>query len=168
MSRSKVLFGSLVMTLAFATTAYADLIWPAVYLVGEMLAWWSIVTGLVVEYLFVRYLTGFSIRKSFIVDLAINLASSLLGVILIPIAGIIWEIFPGVLLYKVFYVGTFNPGTWAATFFFAVFINAFIENFVIKKFFKCKLGWRGFWWLSLANGLSVILCFISLYLNQKL
>jgi len=29
-------------------------------------------------------------------------------------------------------------------------------------FFKCKLGWRGFWWLSLANGLSVACVFASL------
>jgi hypothetical protein len=93
-----------------------------------------------------------------------NAASCLLGTILILILGIGWEFFPGIVLYKVFNISTFNPGTWAATFFMAVFVNALLENFVINKGFKKKLGWRGFWWLSLANGASVGIAFISLSL----
>ena len=129
-----------------------------------MVTWWSISLGLVVEYLFVRQLTGFDIKKSIVVDISMNAASSLLGMILIPLAGVGWEFFPGIIIYKLFNIGTFNPGTWAATFFIAVFINAWLENFVIYKCFKRKLGWRGFWWLSLANAASVGIAFISLWL----
>jgi hypothetical protein len=41
--------------------------------------------------------------------------SSLLGWALIPLAGVAWEIFPSIPLYKLLDIGTFNPGTWAAT-----------------------------------------------------
>jgi len=120
--------------------------------------------GLVVEYLFVRQLTHFDIKKSILVDLAMNAVSCLAGVILIPLAGVGWEIFPGIVIYKLLGIGTFNPGTWIATFFIAVFVNALLENFVINEGFKKKLGWRGFWWLSLANAASVGIAFISLWL----
>jgi len=106
-----------------------------------MVTWWSIALGLIVEYLFVRKLTHFDIRKSILVDLSMNLVSCLLGIILIPLFGVAWEFFPGIVFYKLFNIGTFDYGTWTATFFFAVFINALLDNFLINKGFKKKLGW---------------------------
>jgi hypothetical protein len=153
-----------ILTLLVASPAYADLVWPALYLVSRMVTWWSIALGLIVEYLFVRRLTQFGVVKSILVDLSMNAASCLLGIILIPLLGVGWEFFPGIVLYKLFNIGTFNPGTWTATFLIAVFVNAFLENAVINKGFKKKLGWLGFWWLSLANGASVGIAFISLWL----
>lgn len=74
-----------------ASPAHADVVWPALYLISRMVTWWSIVLGLVVEYLFVRQLTHFDIKKSILVDLAMNAVSCLAGVILIPLAGVGWE-----------------------------------------------------------------------------
>ena len=153
-----------IISLVVTSPAHADVVWPALYLISRMVTWWAIALGLVVEYLFVRRLTQFDIRKSIIVDLSMNTASCLLGIIFIPLFGVAWEIFPGILLYKLLHIGTFNPGTWTATFFIAVFVNALLENFVIKMGFKKKLGWKGFWWLSLANAASVGIAFISLWL----
>src|SRR3989338_4678490 len=98
------------------------------------------------------------------IDLCMNTASTvlgtilipILGTILIPISGIVWESFPEIIIHKISHIDIF----WIAALFFAAFIHAFIENFVISAFFKCKLGWRGFWWLSLANGLRVAVVFI--------
>ena len=154
----------IILILLVSSPAYADVVWPALYLISRMVTWWSISLGLIVEYLFVRELTQFGVVKSIIVDISMNAASCLLGIILIPILGIGWEFFPGIILYKLFNIGTFNPGTWTATFLIAVFVNALLENFVINKGFKKKLGWRGFLWLSLANGASVGIAFISLSL----
>ena len=162
MKKNQIILSVLFLTLFLATPVYADVVWPALYLVVRMVSWWAILLGLIIEYLFVRKLTGFSIRKSVIVDLSMNTASTLLGMILIPVTGIAWEFSPGMIIYRMFNIGTFDPGTWIATLFFAAFINAFIENFIVWKFFKCQLGWRGFWWLSLANGLSVAVAFFSL------
>ena len=152
-----------ILILFISSPANADIVWPALYLISRMVTWWSIALGLIIEYLFVRKLTQFGIVKSIFVDISMNAASCLLGIFLIPVLGIGWEFFPGIVLYKLFNIGTFNPGTWTATFLIAVFVNALLESFVINKGFKKKLGWRGFWWLSLANSASVGISFISLW-----
>ena len=126
------------------------------------MAWWAIGLGLLVELFFVRLLTGFSWPKSALADVAMNAASSLLGLFLIPLAGIAWEFFPGMVLYRVFNIGTFNPGTWAATFLFAVFIDAALEATVLRYGFKQRPFRRLFWWLVLANAISVSIAMASL------
>jgi hypothetical protein len=116
---------------------------------GGQLAW-----GLLVELFFVRWLTGFSWPKSLVADITMNAASSLLGGALIALAGIAWEIFPGIPLYKLLDIGTFNPGTWA-TFLAAVFINSGLETAALCYGFKQRSFTRFYWWLAPANALSV-------------
>jgi hypothetical protein len=142
---------------------FADVIWPALLLEKRMFTWWAILAGLVVEYCFVRRLTDLSFLRVIMADLAMNAVSSLLGIFLIPIAGVIWELFPGSILYKIFQIGTFNPGTWIATILMAATINACLERWVLRKFFKQPFpGRRGFWLLFLANLISVAMAFGSL------
>jgi hypothetical protein len=50
----------------------------------------------------------------------VNTVSSIAGVILIPVSGIIWELFADLTIYNVLHLGTFNPIGWAATFALAV------------------------------------------------
>ena len=152
-----------VALLMVALPARADVVWPALFLGSRLVTWWAIATGLVVEYFFVRQLFGFGVRKAIVADACMNLASTLLGILLIPIAGIVWEFFPGIILYKVFNVGTFNPGTWTMTFLFAVAINAVLESLVIRWVFKTKVDKRGFWGLFIANAVSVGVAFGSLF-----
>jgi len=141
----------------------ADVVWPALFLAGRLMAWWAIGLGLLVELFFVRFLTGFSWLKSTLADVGMNAASSLLGLFLIPLAGLAWESFPGIMLYRVFNIGTFNPGTWTATFLFAVLINAAIEATVLRHGFKQKPFKRLFGWLVLANAISVGIAMASLF-----
>lgn len=149
--------------LMVALPARADVVWPALFLETRLVTWWAIATGLVAEYIFIRYLFEFSVRKAVVVDVCMNLASTLLGILLIPAAGIAWEFFPGIILYKVFNIGTFNPGTWAMTFLFAVAINAALESLVIRWAFKTNVSKRGFWGLFTANVVSVGVAFGSLF-----
>ena len=149
--------------LLVALPARADVVWPALYLETRLVTWWAITVGLVAEYIFVRQLLGFGVRKALLADVCMNFASTLLGILLIPIAGLAWEFFPGSVLYRIFDVGTFNPGTWVMTFLFAVAINAALESLVIRWAFKTKLGKRGFWGLVVANAVSVGLAFGSLF-----
>ena len=144
------------------TPILADMIWPALFLESRLLSIPVILAGLVVEYFVVWRLTDLGVKRSIFADLAMNTASTLLGILLIPIAGIIWEIFPGIFLYKWFNLGTFNPGTLVATFCMAVLVNAAIETFVVAKGFKQKMGKRGFGWLCIANAVSVGIAFGSL------
>ena len=142
-------------------TVLADLIWPALFLEQRLLSIPVIAGGLIIEYFFIWSFTELGAVRAALADLVMNGASTLLGIFLIPIAGIIWEFFPGVYLYQLFNVGTFNPGTWAVTFCIAVLINAGLETFVLSKVFKQKMGKRGFGWLCMANALSVGLAFGS-------
>jgi hypothetical protein len=142
----------------------ADVVWPALFLAGRLMAWWAIALGLLVELFFVRLLTGFSWPKSALVDIAMNAASTLLGLFLVPIAGFAWEFSVGRVLYKLFNIGTFNPGTWLATFLLAVFLNAALETAVLRYAFKQKPFKRFFWWLALANAVSVGIALGSLFM----
>jgi hypothetical protein len=63
---------------------------------------------------------------------------------------------------KVLSWGTFNPVTWAATFFLACLINTAIESLVYKRGFKLPVWRREFWWIYVANSVSVGLAFGSL------
>jgi hypothetical protein len=145
-------------------TIVADVIWPALLLEGRILTWWAILVGLVVEYFFVRLITDLPIAKAILADIAMNAASTLLGIVLIPFAGILWEFFPGIVIYSVFKIGTFNPATWLATVLMAAASNTFIERFVLRRFFKQPVtGKRGFWLLFLANTISIAVAWGSLF-----
>lgn len=129
-----------------------------------MLTWWAILAGLIVEYFFVRGITDLSFSRAAWADIAMNALSAVLGVLLIPIAGLILEIFPGIVIYKIFNIGTFNPGTWMETILMAAAINTYIERFALRKFFKQPVvGRRCFWMLFLANAISITLAVGSLF-----
>lgn len=167
MSRMKRRIPFIVAILLFvALPASADMVWPALFLGDRLIAWTTIIFGLVVEYIFLRRFFAFGVRKAIIADIAMNAASTVLGIVLIPLAGIAWEVFPGMILYPIFKVGTFNPGTWLATFVLAVLINAALESLVIRYGFKTKVWKRGFWILFAANAISVGAAFISLFINM--
>jgi hypothetical protein len=132
----------------------ADMVWPALLWENRLLTWWAILVGLFVEYFFVRRITNLSFSRAALADVCMNAASALLGIIFIPIAGIIWEVFPGSVLYKVFHIGTFNPGTWLVTVLVAAILNTYIERFALRRLFKQPLvGRRAFWLLYLANAI---------------
>jgi len=144
---------------------FADVVWPALFLQSRLLSVPVILAGLAIEYFFVWRITTLGVWWSMLADVAMNAASSLLGIFLIPAAGIVWEVFPGILLYKGLNWGTFNPITWAGTFCMAVLINAALETFVLAKGFKQKMGKRGFAWLCLANGITVGIAMVTLVIR---
>ena len=153
-----------VCVLAVSCGALADVVWPALYLETRLFSWWAIGTGLVAEYLVVRWLFQLSIQRAAVATLSANATSAVLGVVLIPLAGIIWEIFPGLIYNRLLNWGTFNPVTWAATFALACLVNTGIEALVYKKGFRLAVRRREFWWIFLANAVSVALAFATLFI----
>ena len=87
------------------------------------------------------------------------------GIPLIPLLGLAWEFFPGTVLYKVLNIGTFNPGTWVATFLLATIATSMLEAAVVKWAFKIAMNKRRLGVLCLANSLSVGIAFASLWLH---
>jgi hypothetical protein len=144
----------------------ADMVWPALILEQRLISVIPITAGLLTEWLALR-LGGFGLswKRAAIVDVVMNLVSTVAGIPLIPLLGLAWEVFPGQVLYKFFNVGTFNPGTWAATFVIATLATTGVEAAVVRWGFKIALGWRRFGVLSLANSLSIAIAFISLWLR---
>ena len=78
----------------------ADVVWPALFLEKRLLSIWVISIGLVVEWL-VLWLGGFGLswKRAVVVDLVMNAASTIVGIVLILLAGLAWELFAHVLLY---------------------------------------------------------------------
>jgi hypothetical protein len=142
----------------------ADVVWPALFLETRLITWWTIGLGLLVEFFFVRGLFSLTVKKAAIATVAANAVSAVLGLPLIPIAGIAWEFFPGQLYMRAMNWGTFNPITWAATFALACFITTVIEALVYRHAFKFSVHRREFSWLLLANALSVGVAFASLFI----
>lgn len=149
----------------FPSVASANVVWPALELTGSLLWWWPIAVGLVVEFAFIKWLFPISFIKAVIAVISANITSTIAGIILIPLAGIVWELFPGSIIYWVFGWGTFNPVGWAATLFLACFVNGFIERFVYIKWFVpvFKIKSMGFLWLLIANSVSVGIAYQSYY-----
>lgn len=152
--------------LALPAVAYANVVWPALYLETRLFSWWAISVGLVIEYFFVRWLFGLPPIRAVIADIAANAASAVVGVVLIPVAGIAWEVFPASVYNWALEWGTFNPITWVGTLLLACVINVVLEGFVYRKAFKVdfKIRSKGFGWLVLANAFSVGVAFASLWI----
>ena len=144
-------------------SAIADVVWPALYLETRLFSWWAIGVGLLAEYLFVRWLFQQSIQRSVGATVAAKTISSVVGVLLIPIAGILWEIFPGSIYMHLLKWGTFNPITWTATFVLACLINAGIESLVYRNIFKLLVQRQELFWIFIANAVSVGLAFVTLF-----
>jgi hypothetical protein len=143
----------------------ANLVWPALYLVGRMSAILPIAAGLIVEFVFLRYATSLRGFRCIRAALAMNLASALFGIVLIPIFGLAWEVVAAVTIYPLFDVGTFNPATWIATALLAAVANAAIEGQVLKRFFGMMLNRKIFVQLTAVNLVTVSLALLSLHLD---
>lgn len=148
----------------FPVAAYANTVWPALFLEKRLFSWWAIAVGLVIEYLFVRKLFGLSPKMSAIATMAANFFSALLGFFLIPVVGLLVEFFPGLLLYNLFNIGSFHPVSWFQTFLMACAVNVTLEGFIYKNAFNLPFRYKGrlFLWFMLANAASVGVALVSL------
>jgi len=153
--------------LLLPTAAYANVVWPALYLEARLFSWWAICIGLLVEFFFIKYLFSLPTKNAAIATVSANAVSAVAGIILIPLAGIAWELFPGSVINWAFSWGTFNPITWGATFVLGCLVNGLLEGAVYKKWFcpQFRFKSKALLWLLVANSISVGAAFISLWLK---
>lgn len=144
----------------------ADVVWPALYLEQYLFSVLPISVGLVAEWFFL-YFGGFGLtwKRAILVDVVMNTVSSVAGIVLIPILGLLWEIGPGSIVNRVFNVGTFNPASWIATFLLAACASTAIEAAVVRWGFKIPLGWKRFSILFGANAVSTGIAFASFWIH---
>lgn len=147
------------------TAASANLIWPAALLEARLLSAPVIAAGLLIEIAVLRFGFRLGWARAALAATAVNAISAAIGLIAIPLLGIVWEIFPGILIHRALNVGTFNPVTWAATFAIAALVTALIEALALRWIFR--LPWtcaRSAIWL-LANAVTVALAFLSFFVT---
>lgn len=149
------------------TQLLADIVWPALVLEKRMLGVLPITVGLIVEWL-ALWLCGFGLtwKKAAVVDVVMNTVSSLIGVFLIPVLGMVWELGPVQLINRFAEVGTFSQFNWIATFVIALLATTAVEATVVRWGFWIALGMRRLGVLLGANFLSVGFAFASVILSR--
>ncbi len=152
---------SILLVISVTLPVNADLVWPSLYIAKGMLSIKVILLGFIVELFFVKFFTKTDWKKSFIVTFLMNLITTVLGIILIPLSGLGSEIVFDFVFhaYDKFGIGTFHWSHWLAAYLLVILINTLIEGLFIKFMLKIKLL-KTFWWLLIANAISVFLCFV--------
>ncbi len=152
--KSKFCFVCFVSFSLMPISASANMVWPSLYIAEGMRSWHVILIGLIIELLFVKCFLKESYLKSTLIAFVMNLVSTILGVVAIPLSGFIGEF-----LMIPFGTGTFHPTHWIMSYIFAILSNVFIEGLTIKIIFKYSFK-KIFWWLCAANAISVIICIL--------
>ena len=131
----KILFASLFYSL----NAYANVVWPGLYLASRMV-YLSIPVGLLIEGIILKLI----IKKRWVyilyITLVINLISAFIGAAGALIGNLAWEFTGGQILYKLFDIGTFNPLSWSTAIIFGALASTVVESYSLKKIFKIKLN----------------------------
>ncbi len=156
MNREKFKY-SVVFLIAFLfipICASANMVWPSLYIAEGMRSWYVILIGLVIEVVFVKCCIKATYPKSVLIAFVMNLVSTVLGVVAIPLSGLIGEVF-----MIPFGTGTFHPTHWLMSYVFAILSNVLIEGLTVKLIFKYRFK-KMFWWLCAVNAISIIVCIL--------
>lgn len=141
--------------------AEADVVWSSLYIAKGMISLKVIFWGLIIELLFVKFFAKTNWKKAAIITILMNLITTILGIILIPLSGLGSEIVFDFIFhaYDKFGIGTFHWSHWLVSYLLVILLNTFIEGLFIKLNLKLNLK-QSFWWLFIANALSVFMCFL--------
>ena len=151
---------ALIMTL-FPTVASANIVWPSIYIAEGMRSFQVIFLGLLIETIFVKIFEKQTWLRAVIITVIMNLVSTLLGIILIPVIGFIATLILGYLSEFLPALGnTFDTPLWIFSYILTVFINVFVEGYTTQ--YTAKIPFKKmFWWLLAANTLSVLSCILT-------
>jgi hypothetical protein len=142
----------------------ANVIWPSLYLVERINTWWIVGISLLIEFLCLIWLTQEKIWKVGLMTLVMNLISTAVGIIGIPLSGIAWELIATITIHPLFHWGTFNPVTWIVSCILAALLNAAIEMMSLIWIFKIRWTAKTFGCLVFANGITVSIAYRTILL----
>lgn len=132
----------------------ANMIWSSLYIVQDYYSWYVIASGLLIEYFAAFKFLKTNWKKSALVVITMNAMSAIIGLLLIPLSGIIVEI-----LTLPFGGGTFQLSHWILDYIAVVLCNVLIEGLSLKLIFKYSFV-KNLPWLLGANGISVVICIL--------
>lgn len=142
---------SILVVLLLGSPAFADVVWPSLYIATGIVSLKVIFVGLLVELFFVKYFTNIRWLKAGIVTFIMNSVSFILGMIHIPVSGLIAEL--------IMPFNTFHWTHWVVSYLLAIIINTLVEGFIIKLILKLQLK-DTYLWLFGANAISILICII--------
>lgn len=154
MKQKTVVFFLLCLLFGVPMMAYANVVWPSLYIAERMLTWYIIGAGLLVEIIFCKYFVKTTWGRAAWMAFLMNLVSTVAGIFLIPISG-----FLGVLLLAPLDLPTFDVWIWLLSYVLAILCNVWIEGGALRLVFHLPFK-KNFWWLCGANTLSVLLCIL--------
>lgn len=140
----------------------ANMVWPALLMAIRLFAWWFIIASLLVEAAALCKFCKISPGRALFGALAANLASALLGLLLLPVIGVELE-FVADTTYNVWFgFGTFNPVTQVATWVAATLLNTVVELTVLWLVAVLPLSRRLGLVVLLANAATATIAAVSL------
>lgn len=152
MKKSTIKILILLLFSVLPISAKANMIWPSIYIYDQYYSWYVIFIGLFIEIFATKFFLKVSWFKSALIAICMNLISALLGIVLIPISGILVEF-----LTIPFGGGTFDISHWVLDYIAVALCNVVVEGLALKWIFKYPFK-RNFWWLFGANAISVLIC----------
>lgn len=158
----KKLYLVLLLILLTSIPLQANMIWPSIYIAQGTVTLSVITVGLIVEWGVLKIFFKEGWLKCLIMSLTMNLFSTVIGILWIPISGIFGEIF-----LLPFETGTFHISHLILDFLLAVFCNVIIEGLVLRYIFK-KKSKKLVVWLFIANFISISICIIKIYPDMSI
>lgn len=155
----KFLFTAILLLLPL--TAMANMIWPSIYIVDGYYSWYVILSGLIIETIAARFFLKLTWLNAFLTMFGVNLISALLGLVLIPVSGIVVEV-----AMLPFGSPTFSIVNWVLDFTAVFVVNSIVEGLALKWIYKYPFK-KNFRWLLAANAVSVLICFVSMLIKAQ-
>lgn len=150
----------------------ANIIWPGLYLHQYLFSLYSIIPALIVEWIAIKWIFGFSLQRSFVIAVTINAISAILGYFMFIYASLLFTFGMGLLLDRASFgllrLNTFGCVSWFLEYVFAALFTSILEYYAIRFIFKIKFSLKSqsFFYFLLANAVSVSISFIMMYYEQ--
>lgn len=154
----KKLIPALLTCIFIPTVVSANIVWPSIYIAQGMRSFWVIVIGLIIETIIVKIFEKQTWLRAVLISVIMNFVSTILGIILLPAIGFVGVLLIGWLSEVIPALGnTFDLPVWIFSYILAIFTNVFIEGYTTQ--FTARIPFKKmFWWMLLANTLSVLVC----------
>ena len=123
---------------------------------------WAIIAGLFVKFAYVRFFTRLGWSRCAVVDVTMNAASSVLNLIAVPAAYLVWAL-PRLALNRAFGTDDADPVNWVALLLVMALISAISDALVLHFVFRQRLGQKWFWLLYVVNAMCVAAAACGMY-----
>jgi len=129
------IFSLLLVSFFFAQRCYADVIWPAIYVLDSYYRFWYLaILTVVVEAIAISKIVKINGKKAFLISLVANAFSATIALYICTFSMIGWHF-----IVDNFTRGTFNTFNEVATIIIMFILSVLLEGLVVKFIWKYKI-----------------------------